>query len=398
MTLAQSRGGLSFDGLVGAARTLTGLSDFGPDTWQEGLGVLIKALDEEAALTPAGEDILAERIVEQLVQRLEFEQGWKAHPEIADEQIVSPVVGVGLGRTGSNALGFVMAQDPARRVLRAFEAMEPSPPDDLAQVGTDADPRIAKAKREHEIRQRDFPETMDKVPVNEDGRGPTECVFLLSFDFRSQLFEAWGRIPSYSTWLFACDMTPAYDIHRRILQMLQWQCGPKKWFIRSPPHMHGIFELGRVYPDARFVQTHRNVDAMIPSEAALFSAFLTSMTTEPDEPYLGQHLADVRVECLRRLMAFRDDGREDRFFDIGFYDMRADAMGQIRKLYAWLGDELSDVAAQRMEAWWQANSAERQGARTYDPARYGVDPDDLRRRFAFYHDRYPDLVWPRDRR
>jgi hypothetical protein len=159
--------------------------------------------------------------------------------------------------------------------------------------------------------------------------------------------------------------------------------------------MHGIFELGRVYPDARFVQTHRNVDAMIPSEAALFSAFLTSLTAEPDEPYLGRHLADVRVECLRRLMAFRDDGNEDRFFDIGFYDMAADPMGQIRKLYAWLGDDLSDLAAERMQTWWNENSAERQGARKYDPARYGVDAEDLRQRFAFYHDRYPDLIRPR---
>lgn len=391
--MAQRKETLNVDKLVDEARRRTGLSDLGPDTWQEGLGVLVKALNEEAALTPQGEDILAERIVEQLVQRLKFEHGWAEHPEIASEQIVSPVVGVGLGRTGSNALGFVMAQDPDRRVLRSFEAMEPSPPPEKA--GEDTDPRIAKAKAEHEARRRDFPESMDKVPVNEDGRGPTECVFLLAFDFRSQLFEAWGRIPSYSQWLFACDMTPAYRYHKRILQMLQWQCGPKKWFIRSPPHMHGIFELDRVYPDARFVQTHRNVDAMIPSEAALFSSLLTSLTEEPDEPYLGRHLADVRVECLRRLMAFRDDGNEDRFFDIGFYDMQADAMAQIRKLYAWLGDDLSDVAAQRMEKWWNENSLERQGARKYVPETYGVTAEGLRQRFAFYHDRYPDLVRPR---
>jgi hypothetical protein len=386
---------LNFDSVVAEAKTRTGLSDFGPDTWQEGCQVLINALNDEAALTPEGEEILAERIVEQLLQRLKFEQAWKLHPEIQKEEIISPVVGVGLGRTGSNALGFVMAQDPARRVLRSFEAMEPALPE--GAVGGSEDPRIAKARAEHEQRRRDFPDSMDKVPVNEDGTGPTECVFLLAFDFRSQLFEAWGRIPSYSTWLFACDMTPAYRYHKRILQMLQWQSGPKTWFIRSPPHMHGIFELGKVYPDARFVQTHRNVDAMIPSEAALFSSLLTSMTTEPDEPYLGRHLADVRVECLRRLMAFRDDGREDIFYDIGFYDMQTDAMEEIRKLYAWLGDDLSDVAAQRMEKWWNENSKERQGARKYVPEQYGVNADDLKRRFAFYHDRYPDLIAPRVR-
>jgi hypothetical protein len=138
--------------------------------------------------------------------------------------------------------------------------------------------------------------------------------------------------------------------------------------------------------------TLRNVDAMIPSEAALFSSLLTSLTSEPDEPYLGRHLASVRVECMQRLLAFRDAGNEHRFFDIGFHDMKADPMGQIRKLYAWLGEDLSDLAAGRMEAWWNANSAERQGARRYVPETYGVTAEELRRRFAFYHGRFPDLT------
>jgi len=281
----------------------------------------------------------------------------------------------------------MMAQDPARRVLRAWEAHFPSPPPEKATE--DTDPRIDLQIAQHKANQEAFPEAGDKAPS--DPRGPTECVFVLALDFRSQLFEAWGRNPSYSEWLFSCDMTPAYAYHKRVLQMLQWKCGPKNWFVRSPPHMHGVFELGQTYPDALFVQTHRNVDDMIPSEAALFSSHLTTLTSEPDEPYIGRHLAHVRVICLQRLMAFRDQ-HPDKFFDIGFYEMAEDVMGRIRALYEWLGEELSDVAAQRMEAWWAANSAGRHGARSYDPARFGVDPAELKQRFAFYHDRFPDLT------
>jgi hypothetical protein len=378
---------LNVDTLVEAARQRTGLADFGPDTWQEGLGVLVKSLNEEAALNATGEAILTERIVDILSERLKFEQSWKDHPEIADEQIVRPVIGIGLGRSGSNALGFMMAQDPARRVLRSWEAHFPSPPPEKASE--QSDPRIALAIARHQRERERFPEAGDKAPS--DPQGPTECVFLLAYDFRSQLFEAWGRNPSYSKWLFACDMEPAYRFHKRVLQMLQWKCGPKNWFVRSPPHMHGVFELGRVYPDALFIQTHRNVDAMIPSEAALFSAHLTSMTSEPDEPYLGRHLAEVRVICLERLMAFRDRHPE-KFFDIGFYEMAEDVIGRIRALYAWLGEELSDLAEQRMRKWWSENSEGRHGARSYDAARYGVDPAELKQRFAFYHDRFPDLT------
>lgn len=383
----QTIGQLNVDALVEEARRRTGLDDFGPDTWQEGLGVLVKSFNEESALTPHGEKVIGGRLVALLAERLKFEQSWKDNPSIADEQIVRPVIGIGLGRSGSNALGFMMAQDPARRVLRSWEAHFPSPPPEEATQ--DSDPRIDLQIAQHKADREAFPEAGDKAPS--DPRGPTECVFVLAFDFRSQLFEAWGRNPSYSEWLFSCDMTPAYDYHKRVLQMLQWHCGPKTWFIRSPPHMHGVFELGRTYPDALFIQTHRNVDDMIPSEAALFSSHLTSLTSEPDEPYIGRHLAHVRVICLERLMAFRDQNPE-KFFDIGFYEMAEDVMGRIRALYAWLGEDLSDVAAERMEAWWAANSAGRHGARSYDAARFGVDPEELKQRFAFYHDRFPELT------
>ena len=386
--MTMTTGSLDAAALVEEACRRAGLDDFGPDTWREGLDVLVKSLNEEAALTAPGEAMLGERIVDQLVERLKFEESWKARPEIADEEIVAPIFGVGLGRTGSNALGFMMAQDPKRRMIRMWEALFPSPPPEKATEHTD--PRIARTRQWIEGMWRDFPAYKDMVPL--EAEGPTECVYLLQFDFRTQNFEAWGRVPAYHDWLFSCDMEPAYRYHKRILQMLQWHCGPKNWFLRSPPHMHAMKELDRVYPDARFVQTHRNVDAMIPSEAALFSSLLTSLTNDPDEPYLGRHLANVRIECLERLLAFRDDGNEDRFYDIGFYEMAADPMGTIRGFYDWLGEDLTDDAAQAMEAWWNANSKERQGARIYVPETYGVSARDLRERFAFYHARFPELT------
>jgi len=71
---------------------------------------------------------MAGRIVDLLSERLKFEQSWKDNPDIANEKIVRPVIGIGLGSSGSNALGFVIAQDPNRRVLRSWEAHFPSPP------------------------------------------------------------------------------------------------------------------------------------------------------------------------------------------------------------------------------------------------------------------------------
>src|SRR5688572_18245858 len=130
--------------LVDAARQRTGLSDFGADTWQEGLEVLLKSVEQDADLTPMGHDVLADQFVGNLANRLQIESWHRSNPEIAEQPIVAPLFGLGLPRTGSTALSFLLALDPARRSLRTWEAGHPCPPPETATEHTD--PRIAEAQ------------------------------------------------------------------------------------------------------------------------------------------------------------------------------------------------------------------------------------------------------------
>ena len=112
--------------------------------------------------------------------------------------------------------------------------------------------------------------------------GPQECILIMALDFRSQLFEGMARIPTYSSWLLSCDMEPAYRYHRRVLQLLQWRCPPERWWLKTPAHMHSIDTLDRVYPDARFVMTHRDVGKVLPSVCTVFEALSNVLTDHPD--------------------------------------------------------------------------------------------------------------------
>ena len=53
-----------------------------------------------------------------LVNRLEVEHWYHIHPEIDEEQIVAPLFGVGLPRTGTTALIYMLARDPSTRTLK----------------------------------------------------------------------------------------------------------------------------------------------------------------------------------------------------------------------------------------------------------------------------------------
>ena len=74
-----------------------------------------------------------------LAQRLQIEDWYRRHPDIDDVPIVAPLIGMGLPRTGSTALSFLLAQDPNIRYLRQWESSQPCPPPSTV---SGPDPRI----------------------------------------------------------------------------------------------------------------------------------------------------------------------------------------------------------------------------------------------------------------
>jgi Sulfotransferase family len=114
--------------LMSTATARTGLDDFGDDSFREGLEILVRALGDEARLNARGEGFVYHRIGLHLAQRLQVEDWYRRHPEIDDEPVTAPLFGLGLPRTGSTALSFLLARDPDVRYLRSWEAAQPCPP------------------------------------------------------------------------------------------------------------------------------------------------------------------------------------------------------------------------------------------------------------------------------
>ena len=160
-------------------------------TWREGLEVLVHCLNTEAALNELGVGAMSDQIVGYLVNRLQIEQWYGRHPEIDGQQIVAPLFGLGLPRTGSTALSFLLAQDPARRSLRVWEAADPCPPPETATEHSD--PRIAAAQAGIDFTNEMFPGFAGMLPTAADG--PQECLLLMASEFRSLIFEGMSYIP-----------------------------------------------------------------------------------------------------------------------------------------------------------------------------------------------------------
>ena len=375
---------LQVEPLVATACARVDSDDFGGDSWREGLERLVLSLNTEAALNETGMSSMTDQILACLVNRLQIERCYARHPEIADQQIVAPLFGLGLPRTGSTALSFLLAQDPARRSLRVWEAQAPCPPPVTATEGSDE--RIAAAQRGIDVTNELFPGLAGMLPSAADG--PIECLILLALDFKSLLFEGMARVPTYSSWLMTCDMVPAYRYHERVLKLLQWRCPPTRWSLKTPAHMLSIDALDSVYPDARFVMTHRRVGDVLASVCALYETFISILADRCDPIEIGMHNSDTWRTAVTRVLAFRDRGNESRFHDLFFASLQRDPLGEIARLYDGLGEPLSESARLRMSAWAASNAEDRRAPGQYPAARFGLDPARIAADFEFYHDRF----------
>jgi hypothetical protein len=370
--------------LLNSAREQTGLRNFGEHGFREGLEVLVEALDREARLNATGRAVLDGQIVDLLCNRLKIEDWYDRHPEIDDQDVVAPLIGVGLPRTGSSALGCLLGEDPHARSLRTWESTSPCPPPDPATMADD--PRIARQEAAMERRARMFPRMVGMLPST--ATSPTECQLFMGYDFKSQIFQPFAEIPSYVDWLVnRADLVPTYRYVKRVLKLLQWRWPTTRWRIKNPSHILFIDALDQVFPDARFVMTHRDAAAVIPSVADLYLEIRKALSDTPDLMAIGREGADWCELGMRRMIAFRDAGQDHRFFDIQFEPFQADPFPILEKLYDFLGEDLTPEARAGMAAWRRSKPRSEQQYERTDPATFGLDRAELRERFRFYSDR-----------
>jgi hypothetical protein len=364
---------LTADDAMAGASAQTGLTDFGEDSFAEGLEILLSALRNEARLHERGQAFLNQRIVGYLSQRLQVEDWYRRYPEIDDVAITAPLIGLGLPRTGSTALSMLLAQDPDVRYLRRWESSQPCPPPSTVQG---VDPRIPPDKGE-------MIGTRHHVPG--DTHGPMECHELMALDFKSHIFQSFAEIPSYSTWLVhGADLTPTLRYQRRVMKLLQWGEPARPWRLKCPSHVLWLDALDAAFPDARFVMTHRDPTDVILSVADLYADIIGSFGTEIDRPYIGRLNVEHWSLGMDRALKFRAGGADDRFYDIAFRAMQDDPIAEITGLYAWLGAPVGAEFEARMQSWWEHAAAEREPSSHADPVAFSIDFNEVRPLFAPY--------------
>lgn len=369
------------DELHEVARRETSLSDFGDQTYKEGLRVLLHAFDNDQQLTESGWQSAYDGILRILRARLYSQRGWIEHPEVRKIPIQRPVVIIGLPRTGSTALHRLLAVDAQFQALETWltEAPMIRPLRETWDTYTAYRACIAN-----------FEALYARLPELRKGHvfaadEVEECTLVLMQNFESSVWIVHQDLPTYARWFETRSARESYHRYVNVLRLIGAREPQRRWLLKSPHHTAELDSLFEVLPDACIIQTHRDPLMAIPSFCSgIYSSRKRDLDGQGAKPeIIGPKQCAYWRKILDRVSAVRDRPGT-KFCDVDHRRFIADPLGVVRSIYDCFDLTLSPDIEEKMRAWVNASPTSRHGKHEYLVDSWGLTSAQICEYFAHY--------------
>ena len=370
----------SAEQMLASARATTGLTDLGDEWIMAPLRVLIDSINAEANLHPLGRIIQSRRIQALLSAHLRVRARLAARGESCATRIKRIIVIAGLQRTGTTTLQRLIASDRRVRSIRAWEALSPVPVHTNPE--TDKAIRIRQAKLAERMLSFLSPDFFAVHPV--EHHAPEEDVLLLDHCFMSQSWEALLNVPSYSNWLESQDHARAYAYLRDLLGLLLSGGDAQHWVIKTPHHAEYLDLVLKMFPQAIVVLTHRDPLVATPSFMSMVAHGRALSSNVIDPRQIAEHWVAKIERMMRRVLIVRAGADPSRFIDVSYYDLLADPMRELARIYERAGIEFAEQARKSAQKTAETAVQYRYGRHRYDLEGFGLNRESLDARLGFY--------------
>ena len=184
-------------------------------------------------------------------------------------------------------------------------------------------------------------------------------------------------MPTYFDRLLdTIDLRAAYRHHKLELQLLQWRGAPRRWALKWPCHLVALDEMLDVYPDARFVVTHRDPVQALASNCS--SHVPPTVTQGVDRREIGRQMKDMILRYVERLVPSTGVTRSGRLVRRRLPTVVDEPDGDDRGVRA-LGLELTPAVREMRSGVASREPAREAGVHDYASASTASTPREVRR-------------------
>jgi hypothetical protein len=342
----------------------------------------VAALNSDNRLSALGEASARKALVDRAVDRLEGLKWQRDHPEIEKEAIAGPVFLTGLPRSGTTYFQYLFDRDPRFRLIRTWESITPSPP-----PGFDTESVRRRKSEEAERRLQAIPKKIEGFDALHllDLDGPDECHVFMEQTCSAAGYQNLYDVPSYFNYMMkSLDFAASYRVHKRQLQLLQWRLKQPRWAVKYPNHVIAMDAILQVYPDARFVMTHRDPVQTLASTSKMTLTLRGTRYETVNPQRVGHQMLDFVRHHIDRIMAFCKSPQGDRVTHVDYYRLVDNPAAVMTEVHAALGIDSPEEARAAVADWRRRNPKGARGSNPYSLEQFGLHPDEVAERYGDY--------------
>jgi Sulfotransferase family len=349
---------------------------------------LVAALNSDNKPSTLGEAAAYRTLVDRTADRLQAIKWVRDYPEIADEVIGQPVFLTGLPRSGTTYFQYLFDRDTRFRLIRTWESIAPSPP-----PGFDAESVRRRKSEEAERRRQAKPKQIEGFDALHllDLDGPDECHVFMEHSYAAAGYQNIYDVPSHFDYIStSMDFTPSYRVHKRQLQLLQWRMQQPRWAVKYPNHVLAMDAILDVYPDARFVMTHRDPVQTLASIAKMTLTLRGTRYDNVDPKRVGRQMLHFVRRHIDRIMAFCQSPQGKRVTHVDYYRVVDNPAAVMKEVHAGLGIDTPEAVRAAVASWRESNPKNARGANPYSVEQFGINADEAAELYSDYM-RYFDI-------
>jgi len=219
---------------------------------------------------------------------------------------------------------------------------------------------------------------------------PEECVALFTNVFRTLQYNVQYRVPGYVEWLRDQDPRIAYGQYKQQLQLVhRHRSHGKRFALKDPTHSVFVDTIVELFPNARFVFTHRDPAQTVSSLCSLYAYTRALFSDDVDPHALGPEImASYLPESLERAVQRVDQLPPGRVAHVRAPELFTDPVAAMEQAYRDLEIDFTEGARLGMQALLDADAQKPKDVHVHSPEGFGLTRDGIRDRLSDYCARF----------
>ena len=163
---------------------------------------------------------------------------------------------------------------------------------------------------------------------------------------------------------------------RRVLKLLQWGSPERRWTLKWPCHLLALDAIAAVYPDAKFVVTHRDPVQALASNCSLTQMLREGTSPNADPHQIGRDMLELVGQHVNRLVAFdreQEAAGSDRLVHVDYYSLVDAPEAVMPDVFAAIDLDWTPDVEERIRVWRAENPKGKRGTHEYRLDDYGLD-------------------------